>query len=146
MRARIGLVFALVMLALTSCATNQAGQSPAITPRPSVSGLTLVEFSRQGGLQGANDHLVVNRDGTYTLTRRNQQNISGQLTPDQLAAVQQALAASNFKTLPHVNKGGTIADGYTYRVVYDGYGVTAEDGAIPPALKTVVDTLNGVLS
>jgi hypothetical protein len=145
MRARIGLVFALVMLTLAGCATSEPGQSSPSTAVSEVTN-TLLEFSRQGGLKGANDHLVVHRDGTYALTRRNQQNVNGQLTADQLAALQQALAASNFKSLPHVNKGGSIADGYTYRVVYDGYEVTAEDGAIPPALKTVVDTLNGVLS
>ncbi len=150
MRGRIGLVFVLVTLVLTGCARNappdQAGQNPSIAPSASVSELTLIEFSRQGGLKGANDHLIVNRAGTYTLTRRNQQEVSGKLTPDQLSALEQALAASNFKSLPHVNKGGTIADGYTYRIVYDGYEVLAEDGGIPPALKNIVDTLNAVLS
>lgn len=152
MRARVGLVFALVTLLLTGCAKNapadQAGQNPSIASSPSVSEVTnaLVELSRQGGLKGANDHLIVNHDGTYRLTRRNQQEVSGKLTADQLSAVEQALAASNFKSLPHVNKGGTIADGYTYRIVYDGYEVLAEDGAIPPALKNIVDTLNVLLS
>jgi hypothetical protein len=143
-------VFALVTLVLTGCAKNvpadQPGQS---SPGPAVSEITsgsLIEFGRQGGLKGADDHLVVNRDGTYALTRRNRPDVSGKLTSDQLASVQQALAASNFKSIPHVNKGGTIADGYTYRIVYDGYEVVAEDGAIPPALKTVIEALNSVLS
>jgi hypothetical protein len=149
MRARVGLVFALVVLVLTGCAKNapadEPGQNP---PSPSVSEVTstLLEYGRQGGLKGADDHLVVKRDGSYTLTRRNQQDVSGTLTQEQLAGLQQALAASNFKSIPHVNKGGTIADGYTYRVVYDGYEVLAEDGAIPPALKNVITTLNAVLS
>ena len=148
MRGRVGLLFVLVALVLMSCARNGTGQNPA---SPAVSEVTspssvLLEFGRQGGLKGADDHLVVNRDGTFTLTRRNQPDVSGQLTPDQLTALQQALAASNFKSIPHVNKGGAIADGYTYRIVYDGYEVLAEDGGIPPALKTVVETLNALLS
>jgi len=148
MRGRVGLLFVLVALVLMSCARNEPGQNPA---SPAVSEVTspsnvLLEFGRQGGLKGADDHLVVNRDGTFTLTRRNQPDVSGQLTPDQLTALQQALTASNFKSIPHVNKGGAIADGYTYRIVYDGYEVLAEDGGIPPALKTVVETLNALLS
>jgi hypothetical protein len=143
-------VFVLVTLVLTGCAKNipadQPGQNP---PSPSVSEITsdfVIEFDRQGGLKGADDHLVVKRDGTFTLTRRNQPDVSGTLTPDQLVALQQTLSASNFKSIPHVNKGGAIADGYTYRIDYDGYEVLAEDGAIPPALKNVVDTLNALLS
>ena len=148
MRGRVGLLFVLVALVLTSCARNEIGQNPA---SPAVSEVTsasnvLLEFGRQGGLKGADDHLVVNRDGTFTLTRRSQPDVSGQLTPDQLAAVQQTLAASNFKSIPHVNKSGAIADGYTYRIVYDGYEVLAEDGDIPPALKDVISTLNALLS
>jgi hypothetical protein len=148
MRARVGLVFALVLLVLTSCARNEAGQTPTNPPVSEVTSPsdTLLEYGRQGGLKGADDHLVVKRDGSYTLTRRNQQDVTGTLTQEQLAGLQQALAASNFKSIPHVNKGGTIADGYTYRVVYDGYEVLAEDGAIPPALKNVITTLNAVLS
>ena len=150
MRGRIGLVFVLLTLVMTGCAKtaspDQAGQNPSIAPSASVSQLTLIEFSRQGGLKGADDHLIVNRDGSYTLTRRNQPDASGKLTADQVAAVQQALDAANFKSLPHVNKSGTVADGYTYRIVYDGYEVQAEDGAVPPALKNVVDTLNPLLS
>lgn len=166
MRARVGLVFALVALVLTSCARNEAGQTPANAPVSEITSPAasqppsqppseapseapsdvLLEYGRQGGLKGADDHLIVKRDGSYTLTRRNQPGVTGTLTPAQLSGLEQALAASNFKSLPPVNKGGAIADGYTYRIVYDGYEVLAEDGGIPPALKNVVDTLNAVLS
>jgi hypothetical protein len=148
MRARVGLVFALVVLVLTGCAKNAPADEPGQNaPSPSVSDVTtFLEFERQGGLKGADDHLIVQRDGTYTLTRRNQSGATGRLTQAQLNGIEQALIAANFKSLPHVNKGGTIADGYTYRIVYDGYEVQAEDGAIPPALKNVISTLNALLS
>ena len=179
MRARAGLVFALVVLAIGGCgqnsATDNAGQNPSSTASPAVSEITqspsqgtgpspgegsspsqtgstatpsnvLIDYGRQGGLKGADDHLIVKRDGTFTLTRRNQPDITGKLTTTQLDALQKALTASHFESIPHVNKGNTITDGYKYRVVYQGREVLAEDGGVPPALEPVIDALNVVLS
>jgi hypothetical protein len=172
MRARVGLVFVLVTLAISACGQNstpnqagdQPGQSPSNSVSPAVSEITesprakespsrtaqasnvLIEYGRQGGLRGADDRLVIKRDGTYTLTRRNQPDVAGKLTAAQLDALQKALAASRFESIPRVNKGNTITDGYTYRVVYQGREVLAEDGGVPPALEQVIDALNVVLS
>jgi hypothetical protein len=171
-RARTGLVFALVALAITACAQNSApdqagdqpGQSPSNHASPAVSEITdspsaagsptttaqasnvLVEYGRQGGLRGADDHLIIKRDGTYALTRRNQPDVTGKLTAAQLDALGKALAAAHFESIPRVNKGNTITDGYTYRVVYQGREVLADDGGIPPVLEPVIDSLNVLLS
>jgi hypothetical protein len=176
MRARVGLVFALVALAIGGC----GGKNPVQSADPAVSGVTtspapsqssaspiptqsppeettpttkapprgdvLIEYGRQGGLKGADDHLVVRRDGTYTLTRRARADVTGKLTATELAGLNQALAASHFDQIPHVNHGNTITDGYTYRVVYQGREVLAEDGGIPVSLENVVDALNVVIS
>jgi hypothetical protein len=172
MRARVVLVFALVTLATSGCgqgstpnqAASQPGQSPANSASPAVSEITetpsanqspsstaqpsnvLIEYGRQGGLRGADDHLIIKRDGTYTLTRRGQPDLAGKLTVAQLDALEKALAAAHFESIPHVNKGNTITDGYKYRVVYQGREVLAEDGGIPPALEQVIDALNVVVS
>src|SRR5438046_7151272 len=120
MRARVGLVFALVTLAISACGQNsapiptddQSGQSPSNHASPAVSEITespsatespsrtaqasdvLVEYGRQGGLRGADDHLVIKHDGTYTLTRRNQPDVTGKLTAAQLDGLEKALPAS----------------------------------------------------
>jgi hypothetical protein len=48
--------------------------------------------------------------------------------------------------MPSVNRGGTISDGFTYRITYAGREIVAEDGAIPPALQPIFGTLSAILS
>jgi hypothetical protein len=163
MRGVIGVTVATV-LTLGACATtetqatpspsqtspSQTSPSPAATPStqspPPVTATILVEYQRKGGLIGSDDHLVVRQDGSYSLTRRTGSAASGRLSEADVAALRRLLEASNFGQIPQNNPGDNIADGYTYRIVYQGREVLAEDGGVPPALEQVFGRLDVILN
>ncbi|GAA0727634.1 hypothetical protein [Dactylosporangium roseum] len=120
---------------------SAAGGSSAAVP----AGDVLVTFTRQGGIAGVNDRLVVRGDGGYSLQTRGGTR-TGKLTAEQLTALKAALAAVDINKVPSVNDGGTVADGFTYRIIYNGREVVAEDGAIPPALQPVFGALSAIVS
>jgi hypothetical protein len=107
----------------------------------------LVTYERKGGLAGVEDRIVVRRDATFTISHRGRPALDGRLTAAELDNLTGLLAAANFAGLPRENKSTTkISDGYTYRVVYQGLEVTAEDGGIPIALEQTIGALNVLLS
>jgi hypothetical protein len=108
-------------------------------------GDTLLIFTRQGGLAGTNDRLILRPDGSYTVQTRTGTR-TGKLTAQELAAVKATLDATDFNKMPSVNDGGTVADGFTYSITYAGREITAEDGAVPPALQPVLGALSALLS
>lgn len=148
MRKTIGLVTAL-LLALAGCAsTNAPASGPSIfdaVPSPKPSGNIVVEFQRQGGLAGMSDDLVVRDDGGYTLTRtRPPVSRSGQLDFTEHEGLVKTLARTPLDRLPPTPSAG-VADGYTYRLTYNGQRVVARDGAVDPALRPLLDLLTGIV-
>lgn len=126
----------------TPSAGTTASESPGTIPNP---GDTLLIFSRQGGLAGTSDRLVVRPDGSWSLQTRTGTK-TGMMTAAEVSALKAALDAAHFTELPRVNDGGTVADGYTYSITYAGHEVVAQDGAVPPALQPILGTLNGLLN
>jgi len=115
---------------------------PNPSPNPST---PLVQFGRQGGLAGLADELVVQQDGTFTLTRRRPAvTKSGRLTPTDLAELHRVLAAADLAHQPRVQpaKGNDL---FTYHVVTDGAEILAMDGGMTDTLKPVVATLSGIV-
>jgi hypothetical protein len=124
--------------------TGSPAAGPSLVQQPADE---LVGYGRQGGLAGVDDRVVVRKDGAFTITRRGAAPVQGRLTQSELANLTGLLAASNFASLPGENKSTTkISDGYTYRVVYQGRQVTAEDGGVPIALEQTIGALNVLLS
>ncbi|MDG6104376.1 hypothetical protein Daura_10960 [Dactylosporangium aurantiacum] len=157
-------VTALLALALTGCADEAKDATAGASGTPSTSAAapasasassstsagpgatdTLLIFTRQGGLAGTNDRLVVRPDGAWTLTTKAGTK-EGKLTPAELTAIKGALEQVGFSKLPTANGSTNVADGYTYTITYGGHEVTAKDGAVPTALQPVITTLNGLLS
>ena len=159
-------VTALLALALTGCADDAKDATGGASGAPATSAAapassdastgpstgasqntadTLLIFTRQGGLAGTNDRLVVRPDGGWTLTTKAGTK-EGKLTPAELTALKGALEQVGFSKLPTAAGSTTVADGYTYTVTYGGKEVQAKDGAVPAALQPVITTLNGLLS
>jgi hypothetical protein len=108
-------------------------------------GEPLVSFTREGGLAGFHDELVIWPDGTYQRSRRATGERRGHLPPDRVARLRQLLDGAHLADLPPAS-GGEVADGYTYRVTYGGRTVTAQDGGIPSGLEPVLGALNDILA
>ena len=128
--------------AAAPAASASAGASTSAGPGVSD---TLLTFTRQGGLAGTNDRLVVRPDGAWTLTTKAGTK-EGKLTPAELTALKGALDQVGFSKLPKATGSTNVADGYTYSITYGGDEVVAKDGAVPTALQPVITTLNGLLS
>jgi hypothetical protein len=134
-------------------ATSPSATAQNVTPTTSptaqpstTTGTALLEFSRQGGIAGMDDRLVVQPDGSYTITRRGGSAKAGKLSAAELAVLRQQLDAANLGALPSVTRTGTIADGFTYRLVYQGREVVAADGSVPPPLEPLIGALNQLLA
>ena len=116
-------------------------------PRPPAgTAATLVEFGRQGGIAGLDDRLTVMADGSFTLVRgKPVANRRGQLGSDELAGLRNALSRSNFAGLPGV-QSAQGNDLFTYRVVYGGRQILAQDGGVVPPLTPVITALSGIVA
>ena len=136
----------LVLVALMSaCRPASAGQEvdgPIPTEQaPQV----LVEYRRTGGLIGADDQLVVHVSGEAFVVSRAQ---ARQLVVDEptLWKLEAALVQANFSELEadyQPRPGGV--DLFEYAVSYAGTTVRARDGAVPDALRPVLQLLNQIL-
>ena len=125
--------------------SGSAGPASASPKAEEPTGQDLLVFTRQGGIAGTNDKLVLKSDGSYTVSTKAATR-TGKLTDQELATVKATLASVDFNKMPSVNTGGNVADGYKYSVTYAGREITAEDGAVPPALQPVLGALSALIS
>ncbi|MDH7511097.1 MAG: META domain-containing protein [Methanolinea sp.] len=115
---------------------RQAAREPAL----------LIGFWRTGGFAGMNDHLVIFSDGTAVLERKEYRS-NFTLSRTLLESLEGDLAASGFGTLaPSYRAPPGSADYFTYRITYQGKTVTADDGAVPPALLPLIRVLTQIVA
>ncbi|OEJ33709.1 hypothetical protein BGK67_22315 [Streptomyces subrutilus] len=121
-------------------APTTAGPTPASSPAPAE---TLVRAGRSGGYAGQTHTLVVKGDGSWTrLGPQTEPEGTGKLPEAGLAALRTALAEADFARLPRMATGDTtVYDGFTYAFVHGGFEVAAEQEALAPALRKVLDAL-----
>ncbi|MFE1415518.1 hypothetical protein ACFW6F_32685 [Streptomyces sp. NPDC058746] len=121
------------------------GQGQGRTPsrNPGNATKTLVRVTRTGGFAGQTHTVVVKGDGSWTrLDVKAQPAGTGKMSPQELDALNAALAKADFAHLPRVSTGGpVIYDGYTYAFVHDGFEVASDQGSMPPALEAVLAAL-----
>ncbi|MEU9233325.1 hypothetical protein [Streptomyces subrutilus] len=124
----------------TATAPASAGPAPATSPAPSG---TLVRATRSGGYAGRTHTLVVKGDGSWTrLDAEAGPGGTGKLPEAGLAALRTALAEADFARLPRMATGDTtVYDGFTYAFAHGGFEVAAEQEALTPALRKVLDAL-----
>ncbi len=137
----ISLLLVGLLLSVAACAAPR----PPSTSAPAGSLSTPIVFTRTGGFAGFDDRVVVTSDGAYTVNRRGQAAISGQLTPAKQAALAAVLAASGLFEADHRFETPG-ADQFTYSITYNGHTVLAVDGAIPASVQPLIDLLAALIA
>ena len=127
---RISTVIAVLVLLVIGCASTN----------PQVS--TLIEYRRSGGIQGLDDHLVINTEGEATLTRRatrSQFNVDS----DTMGQLRTVLEATGFLSLQREylpERPG--ADLFEYILTYGSHTIRTKDLAVPEVLQSLIQLLN----
>ena len=130
----------LLLTALAGCA------KPATSPTPSPTPVEFLDYTRQGGLLGTDDHLAMLDNGAATLTQRGG---SATFTVDaaQLAVIEQQLADAGFDRLDsEYGPEWGCCDQFTHRIRYRGRTVRALDTDAPARLRIVFQTLNQIIA
>ncbi|MFD4242763.1 hypothetical protein ACFWP3_14350 [Streptomyces sp. NPDC058525] len=123
--------------------TSAPTSAPAPTTASPAPTETLVRATRSGGYAGRTHTLIVKGDGSWTrLDAKAEPEGTGKLPEAGLAALRTALREADFARLPRIATGDTtVYDGFTYAFVHGGFEVAAEQEALAPALKKVLDAL-----
>jgi hypothetical protein len=99
-------------------------------------------FSRGGGIAGRSDKLVVQPDGSASLTTKSGGERAVKLDDAQLADVADAVERADLPGLPEDSTADrTQPDALGFRVSYQGATVTTESGAIPDRMGPLVASL-----
>ena len=131
-----------VGLALAGCGSDAEGGGGSAPPPKLAAPLT---YERAGGLAPHQDKLVVQPDGSASLT------VSGRtqalrLPASQLATIAEDLDRAGFARLPaDATSPQPVPDAFGYRITYRDHTVTTDQAAIPPALRPLVGELGGVV-
>ncbi|MFE0736571.1 hypothetical protein [Streptomyces sp. NPDC058855] len=120
--------------------TTTTGQASPPRQEPS-SQEVLVEVVVTGGFAGVRNRLVVHEDGGWTLDSRTKEPRGGRMTPDGVARLRAALEDPAYDRVPAEPTGEPVRDGFQYTVTHGQHRVVATDGAVPPALRRVLDAL-----
>lgn len=117
--------------------------SPTASPTPVPATRTLVRVTRSGGFAGRTTTLIVKEDGSWTrLDAKAQPTGTGKLARERLDALSEALRKAEFARLPRISTGGpVIYDGFFYAFVHGGHEVAADDGSLPPPLRSVLEAM-----
>lgn len=125
-------VFLLAILGLSCADTASQVSAP------------LIEYRRSGGIRGTDDRLVINNDGTATLTRSGRDS-SVTVETGAVTRLRERLRQVDFGNIrSDTGRGG--GDMYEYVIKYQGHTVRANDASLPSALHPVIELLDGILS
>ena len=139
------LIAGLMTLALAGCGGDE--ESPA---DPGGSGGAQLSgpltFTRGGGIAGRTDKLVVQPDGSASLTTRSGGERAVKLEAAELQRLADDVGSADLAGLPEDSTAGrTQPDAFGYRIVYDGATVTTESGSIPDRMGPLVATLSEIV-
>jgi hypothetical protein len=139
------LIAGLMTLAIAGCGGDD--ESPA---DPGGSGGAQLAgpltFTRGGGIAGRTDRLVVQPDGSVSLTTRSGGERAVKLEPAELQTIADHAESADLAGLPEDSTAGrTQPDAFGYRVVYDGATVTTESGSVPDRMGPLVATLSKIV-
>ena len=143
MRMTILAGLALALLAAGCGSDDEGGGGASGDEKAALSGP--VTYERGGGLKGRRDRLVVQPDGSATLTVRDTTK-SVTLTDKELATLADDLDQADLGSLPPDSTAEPPApDTFGYRVSYGGDEVTTDDTAMPEQLRGLMARLGGLV-
>ena len=135
-------LFVAVSLGLVACGDGGDSSTGAPSSRP------LVTFTVTGGIAGISERLVIDQDGSATLTTgyrpADQSTARFKLSSSELTALTDKLDAAGLDSLPKPKPTG-CADCFEYTIAYGGTTYSADDVSLPEHLKQVVEALNHVI-
>jgi hypothetical protein len=135
------LIAGLLALAMAGCGGDDESPASPGNDGPSLAGP--LTFTRGGGIAGRTDKLVVQPDGTGSLTTRSGGERAVKLAPADLEAIADGVEGADLPSLPADSTSGrTQPDAFGYRVAYEGATVTTESGSIPDRMGPLIATLS----
>jgi hypothetical protein len=144
---RIGpVVMAMALLVLAGCGGDEA-EAPGGGGDGGAARLEgPLTYTRGGGIAGRADKLVVEPDGSATLTTRQGGERRFRLTGEELAGLAEELRRANLPELPERSVSDPpVPDAFGHRIAYGGVTVTADDPAMPEALSPLVARIGGLV-
>jgi hypothetical protein len=130
-----------VGLALAGCGSDAEGGGAPPPPRLAAP----LTYERAGGLAPHQDKLVVQPDGSASLT------VSGKtrtlkLPRSQVETIAADLERAQFAQVPATSTSPQpVPDAFAHRITYQGHTVITDDAAIPRTLRPLVGELGGVV-
>jgi len=129
-------VLSLLVLTLPGCASGPTMPSP----------VGFVDYTRQGGLLGTDDHLTLSDDRSATLTRRGA-NSTFTLDAATFDRLREQLAAADFDHLdPAYGPEHACCDQFEHTLRYRNRTVRAIDGVAPERLSRVLAILSEIIA
>ena len=129
------LLFAgLLALLLVACGDDGGGGDAAMLKGP-------LSYERGGGIAGRRDRLVVQPDGSASLTTR-EKTRAIKLSDGELNALAAKLEQTDLASLPTKSTSPRpIPDAFGYRVTYEGKTVDTDQEAVPEKLSPLLSEL-----
>jgi hypothetical protein len=104
-----------------------------------------VDYRRDGGLIGAQDHLVIGMNRHATLTRKSGA-LEFYLSADRFTQLQAALQGADFPALSQkMTAQGFPADAFLYHITYQGIPLQTADSLVPDKLLPAIQLLNVII-
>jgi hypothetical protein len=105
-----------------------------------------IVLTRTGGIAGMQDALVLNPDGSYTVTRRNQAPVARRADAAQLAAIAKAVQRADLARLPRSATSGTVSDEIYYKLNVGTRTYLIASTQAPDQVKPLLDVLGALFS
>ena len=135
---RMTILAGLALVLLAGCGSDDRGENAASLTGP-------LTYERGGGIAGRRDRLVVEPDGSATLTIRDKSQ-PVKLSDKELATLATDLEHADLPSVPKDSKAPKpIPDAFGYRVSYDGATVTTDDPGMPDELRGLVARLGAIV-
>jgi hypothetical protein len=144
MRASLWIALAL-LAAIVGCGENADPPPPPAAPEPG-SGIV---YQRSGGFGGIFERLVIEGDGSATLTSSvagEQAKSSFELGDEQLESLVAALDESGLSGIDAPSGPSGCSDCFEYVIAYAGHRISFDQVEAPPEIAPVLAELAGIVS
>ena len=143
---RMTILAGLALVLLAGCGSDDGDGDGGSGGGEKAAALTgSLTYERGGGIAGRRDRLVVEPDGSASLTIRDRTK-PVQLKDAELDQLASDLEDADLASVPQDSESPRpIPDAFGYRVSYDGATVTTDDPSMPEALRGLVARLGALV-